>query len=116
MRVSRRRRLLGVFSIISISKCLTDTEPSGKLQSFAVKSWLKEQVLKVLRDRTAELLVKEKWPLLDVTSGAYTEEIEKKVLAGMGPEGKPIVLALKRVQKRFSILTMELGLSGIQSI
>jgi len=53
----------------------------GRAQSFEVRSWLKEQVLKVLRDHTAELIVKEKWPLLDVTSGAYTEEIEKVVLA-----------------------------------
>jgi len=45
--------------------------------------WFKNQVLKVIRDRTAELLVKKKWPLLDVTSGAYTEEIEQEVLAGV---------------------------------
>jgi hypothetical protein len=44
---------------------------------------MKEQVLKVIRDRIAELLVKNKWPLLDVTSGAYTEEIERDVLAGL---------------------------------
>ena len=55
----------------------------GRAQSFQVRSWLKEQVLKVLRDRVAELLVKKHWPLLDVTSGAYTEEIETDVLAGM---------------------------------
>jgi len=28
--------------------------------------------------------VKNKWPLLDVTSGAYTEEVETTVLAGLG--------------------------------
>jgi membrane protease subunit (stomatin/prohibitin family) len=28
--------------------------------------------------------VKKKWPLLDVTSGAYTEEIETEVIAGVG--------------------------------
>ena len=44
--------------------------------------WFKNQVLKVIRDRTAELLVKKKWALLDVTSGAYTEEIEQEVIAG----------------------------------
>jgi len=44
--------------------------------------WFKSQVLKVTRDRIAELLVKKKWPLLDVTSGAYTEEIEEEVIAG----------------------------------
>ena len=47
--------------------------------------WFKSQVLKVTRDRIAELIVKKKWPLLDVTSGAYTEEIETEVLAGLGP-------------------------------
>jgi membrane protease subunit (stomatin/prohibitin family) len=45
--------------------------------------WFRNQVLKVIRDRVAELLVKKKWPLLDVTSGAYTEEIETDVLAGV---------------------------------
>ena len=38
-----------------------------------------------MRDRIAELLVKKKWPLLDVTSGAYTEEIEQDVIAGFKP-------------------------------
>jgi membrane protease subunit (stomatin/prohibitin family) len=45
--------------------------------------WFKNQVLKVIRDRIAELLVKKKWPLLDVTSGAYTEEVEQEVLTGV---------------------------------
>ena len=46
---------------------------------------MKEQVLKVIRDRIAELLVKNKWPLLDVTSGAYTEEIETRRARGPRP-------------------------------
>ena len=41
----------------------------GRAESYAVRSWMKEQVLKVIRDRIAELFVKNKWPLLDVTSG-----------------------------------------------
>ncbi len=45
--------------------------------------WFKQQVLKVIRDQTAELIVKQKWPLLDVVSGAYTEEIEESVIAGV---------------------------------
>jgi membrane protease subunit (stomatin/prohibitin family) len=45
--------------------------------------WFKQQVLKVIRDQTAELIVKQKWPLLDVVSGAYTEEIEVTVLQGV---------------------------------
>ncbi len=55
----------------------------GRAESYTVRSWMKEQVLKVVRDRVAELLVKNKWPLLDVTSGAYTEEVEKDVLEGL---------------------------------
>jgi membrane protease subunit (stomatin/prohibitin family) len=46
-------------------------------------NWFKQQVLKVVRDHTAELIVKEKWPLLDVVSGAYTEEIEQTVISGV---------------------------------
>jgi membrane protease subunit (stomatin/prohibitin family) len=45
--------------------------------------WFKSQVLKVIRDRVAELLVKKKWALLEVTSGAYTEEIETDVVNGV---------------------------------
>lgn len=45
--------------------------------------WFKNQVLKVIRDRVAELLVKKRWPLLEVTSGAYTEEIEQEVVTGV---------------------------------
>lgn len=48
------------------------------------QGWFKSQVLKVTRDRIAELCVKKKWPLLDVTSGAFTEEIEQEVIAGCG--------------------------------
>jgi len=55
----------------------------GRTESYLVRSWMKEQVLKVIRDRIAELLVKNKWPLLDVTSGAYTEEVEQQVLGGI---------------------------------
>ncbi|MCU0665073.1 MAG: SPFH domain-containing protein [Myxococcota bacterium] len=57
-------------------------------------SWFKQQVLKVIRDQIAELIVKQKWPLLDVVSGAYTEEICDTVLQGVvkyvGPYGVAI--------------------------
>jgi hypothetical protein len=56
---------------------------TGRAESYQVRSWMKEQVLKVLRDRIAQLFVKNKWPLLDVTSGAYTEEIEEDVVRGV---------------------------------
>ncbi|MBJ6764760.1 SPFH domain-containing protein [Myxococcaceae bacterium JPH2] len=57
----------------------------GRSNNEEFVGWFKNQVLKVTRDRIAELLVKKKWPLLDVTSGAYTEEIETEVIAGLKP-------------------------------
>lgn len=46
------------------------------------EGFFRDQVLKVIRERIADLLVKKKWPLLDVTSGAYTEELEVEAIAG----------------------------------
>jgi len=62
-----------------------------------VSPWMKEQVLKVIRDRIGELLVKNKWPLLDVTSGAYTEEIERDVLSGLGEHARSYGLVIARL-------------------
>jgi membrane protease subunit (stomatin/prohibitin family) len=71
------------FKVVDAEALITGLVGMGRAESYTVRSWMKEQVLKVLRDRTAELLVKKKWPLLDVTSGAYTEEIEQDVLGGV---------------------------------
>ena len=71
------------FRVVDAEALITGLVGMGRAESHLVRSWLKEQVLKVIRDRIAELCVKNKWPLLDVTSGAYTEEIEKDVLAGL---------------------------------
>jgi membrane protease subunit (stomatin/prohibitin family) len=71
------------FRVTDPERLITGLVGMGRAESFAVRSWMKEQVLKVLRDRTAELLVKNRWPLLDVTSGAYTEELEADVLKGL---------------------------------
>jgi membrane protease subunit (stomatin/prohibitin family) len=51
--------------------------------------WFREQVLKVIKDEVAELCVKKKWPLLDVTSGAYSEEISQSVVAALRPHVEP---------------------------
>jgi len=71
------------FRVIDPVKLITRLVGMGRAESFTVKSWMREQVLKVLRDSIAELLVKRKWPLLDVTSGAYTEELELDVLEAL---------------------------------
>ena len=71
------------FRVTDAEQLITGLVGMGRAESYQVRSWMKEQVLKVIRDRVAELCVKNKWPLLDVTSGAYTEEIETDVLAGL---------------------------------
>ncbi|RMH45016.1 MAG: SPFH domain-containing protein [Deltaproteobacteria bacterium] len=63
----------------------------------AFLSWFKEQILKTIRDDIAELIVKKKWPLLDVTSGAYTEEIEQEVVAGVRTHVEPYGLEVIRM-------------------
>ncbi|TAJ24138.1 MAG: SPFH domain-containing protein [Planctomycetota bacterium] len=72
------------FKVVDPAALITGLVGMGQAESNGVRSWMKEQVLKVVRDRIAELLVKNKWPLLDVTSGAYTEEVERDVVAGLG--------------------------------
>lgn len=71
------------FKVVDPEKLIVGLVGMGRAESYMVRSWMKEQVLKVIRDRIAELLVKNRWPLLDVTSGAYTEELEKHVLEGV---------------------------------
>lgn len=65
------------------------TDPTQVIQFFGQRSWahddefsgwFRQQLLKTIRDRIAQLLVVKKLPLLDVTSGALTEEIEAEVL------------------------------------
>ena len=51
--------------------------------------WFKDQVLKIMRDRIAEMLVKQNVPILNVTSGAFTEEIEQIVLEAVKPHLDP---------------------------
>ncbi|MDZ4771636.1 MAG: SPFH domain-containing protein [Planctomycetota bacterium] len=71
------------FKVTSPEQLILNLVGTGVAENFDVRQWLKEQVLKVLRDRIAQMLVKNKWPLLDVTSGAYTEELETDVVAGL---------------------------------
>ena len=39
--------------------------------------WFKSQVQKTIKDHIAELIVKQNWPVMKVSSGAYTDEIEQ---------------------------------------
>lgn len=69
--------------VIDPEKLIVGMVGLQKTDNESFVGWFKSQVMKVIKDRIAELLVKKKWPLLDVTSGAYTEEIEEEVVGGM---------------------------------
>src|SRR5215510_5300407 len=84
------------FRVVQPDTLITGLVGMGRVAD-GVSPWMKEQVLKVIRDRIGELLVKNKWPLLDVTSGAYTEEIERDVLAGLGEHVKGYGLVIQRL-------------------
>ena len=58
--------------------------------------WFKSQVQKVMKDGVAELIVKQDWPLLKVTSGAYTEELETSTLANVRKHIEPYGVEIVR--------------------
>lgn len=77
----------GTFSIkvVDAAKLIIGLAGMAKSDNQSFIDWFREQTLKVIRDRIAELFVKKRWPILDVTSGAYTEEIEVDLIEGVNP-------------------------------
>jgi membrane protease subunit (stomatin/prohibitin family) len=70
-------------------------------------SWFKSQVQKTMKEGIAGLIVKQSWPLMKVTSGAYTEEIEASTLEHVRKDIEPYGVELIRFGD-FSI-TMDQG-------
>ncbi|MFO0655877.1 MAG: SPFH domain-containing protein [Polyangia bacterium] len=73
---------------------LQATDPTQVISFFGQRSWANDEefvgwfrqlLLKTIRDRIAKLLVAKQLPLLNITSGALTEEIEAEVLEGLKP-------------------------------
>jgi membrane protease subunit (stomatin/prohibitin family) len=58
--------------------------------------WFKSQVQKTMKDGVAELIVKQGWPLMKVTSGAYTEEIEETTLQNVRKNIEPYGVEIVR--------------------
>ncbi len=77
----------GTFSarVIDPPKLVIGMVGMQKSEGNAFLQWFRQQVLKTIKDDIAELCVKKKWPLTDVTSGAYTEEIEVEAIGGLRP-------------------------------
>jgi membrane protease subunit (stomatin/prohibitin family) len=61
-----------------------------------ILAWFKSQVQKTIKDHIAELVVKENWPLLKVTSGAYTDEIETFTLSAVRKNIEPYGVEIMR--------------------
>ncbi|MGN6109821.1 MAG: SPFH domain-containing protein, partial [Kofleriaceae bacterium] len=58
--------------------------------------WFKSQVQKTMKDGIAELIVKQNWPLMKVTSGAYTDEIEQATLSAVRRHIEPYGVEIMR--------------------
>ena len=56
---------------------------TGKVSNEEFLGWFRNQALKVMKDRVGELIVKNKWPLSEVISAHYTQEMEQEVVAGL---------------------------------
>lgn len=73
------------YRVMDPERLLVNLAGMHKTENSEFERWFKQQVLKIIRDRVAELVVKKDWPLLKVTSGAYTEEIEAEVIRSVAP-------------------------------
>ena len=96
--------------------------------------WFKSQVQKVMKDGVAELIVKQGWPIMKVTSGAYTDEIEQATLEGVRrhiePYGVEIIRfgdftigmdqadkeRLDKLVERFAYVNASGGMAGYQQL
>lgn len=98
----------------------------------AFLGWFKSQVQKTIKENIASLIVKQNWPLMKVTSGAYTSDIEqetvKEVRAHVEPYGVEIIRfgdfsigmdakdrdRLDKLVERAAYINMTGGLQGYQ--
>jgi membrane protease subunit (stomatin/prohibitin family) len=98
----------------------------------AFLGWFKSQVQKTIKENIASLIVKQNWPLMRVTSGAYTSEIEaetiKEVRQHVDPYGVEIIRfgdftismdakdrdRLDKLVERAAYINMTGGLQGYQ--
>jgi len=84
-RIRVRLMVHGEFSarVIDPTKLVIGLVGQRATTNEAFLGWFKSQVQKTMKDGVAELIVKQSWPLMKVTSGAYTDEIEESTLAAV---------------------------------
>lgn len=59
-------------------------------------TWFKSQIQKTMKNDVAGLIVKQNWPLMKVTSGAYTEDIEKATIDAVRKDIEPYGVEIVR--------------------
>jgi membrane protease subunit (stomatin/prohibitin family) len=93
-----RLMVYGEFSakVMDPSKLVIGLVGQRATDNEAFLGWFKSQVQKVMKDGIAELIVKQDWPLLKVTSGAYTEEIEATTLEHVRKDIEPYGVEIMR--------------------
>lgn len=79
--------VFGEFSVkvAEAEKFLTGFVGLRKTSNDEILAWFKQLFLRTIKDAVAELIVKKNWALLQVTSGAFTEEICQEVVARATP-------------------------------
>jgi membrane protease subunit (stomatin/prohibitin family) len=93
-----RLMVYGEFSakVIDPTKLVIGLVGQRATDNDAFLGWFKSQVQKTMKDGVAELIVKQSWPLMKVTSGAYTEEIEVSTLANVRKNIEPYGVEIMR--------------------
>jgi membrane protease subunit (stomatin/prohibitin family) len=88
----------GTFSakVIDPPKLVIGMVGMQKSEGNGFMTWFRQLVLKTIKDDIAELCVKKKWPLTDVTSGAWTEEIEAEAITGLRGHVEPYGVEIVR--------------------
>ena len=83
---------LAIETMVHGEYSLQVTDPTAVIQFFGQRSWANDEefvgwfrqiLLKTIRERIAKMLVNQQLPLLNITSGALTQEIEAEVLEGL---------------------------------
>jgi membrane protease subunit (stomatin/prohibitin family) len=97
-RLRIRLMVYGEFSarVIDPAKLVIGLVGQRATTNEAFIGWFKSQVQKVMKDGIAELIVKQSWPLMKVTSGAYTDEIEQQTLQGVRKDIEPYGVEIMR--------------------
>jgi membrane protease subunit (stomatin/prohibitin family) len=93
-----RLMVYGEFSakVIDPTKLVIGLVGQQATDNEAFIGWFKSQIQKTMKEGIAGLIVKQNWPLMKVTSGAYTEEIATQSLSDVRKDIEPYGVEIMR--------------------